>query len=130
VLARERSDHGFSGESRGGHARRERLPQAGLRGSHRRWAARHSLSGRTQGATARHVATPTPERCFSTAVVFTGTSGRIVHREKAASIPHSPVVYRSRYKTSTLALPLNPSLYSLSNGCGFIVGAHRDGEAV
>jgi len=55
VLARERSDHGFSGESRGGHARRERLPQAGLRGSHRRWTARHSLSGRTQGATARHV---------------------------------------------------------------------------
>ena len=65
-LARERSDHGFSGESRGGHARRERLPQAGLRGSHRRWAASHSLSGRTQGATARHVTTPTPERYFST----------------------------------------------------------------
>jgi len=32
-----------SGESRGGHARRERLPQAGLHGSHRRWAARHLL---------------------------------------------------------------------------------------
>src|ERR1035438_1939620 len=66
MLALERSDHGFSGESRGGHARRERLPQAGLRGSHRRWTARHSLSGRTQGATARHVTTPTPERYFST----------------------------------------------------------------
>ncbi|MES1257963.1 MAG: hypothetical protein ABUS51_06020, partial [Acidobacteriota bacterium] len=26
----------------------------------------HSLSGRTQGATARHVTTPTPERGFST----------------------------------------------------------------
>jgi hypothetical protein len=64
VLALERSDHGFSGESRGGHARRERLPQAGLRGSHRRWAARHALSGRTQGATARHVTTP--ERYFAT----------------------------------------------------------------
>src|ERR1700677_4709638 len=59
MLALERSDHGFSGESRGGHARRERLPQAGLRGSHRRWTARHSLSGRKQGATARHVTTPT-----------------------------------------------------------------------
>src|SRR5580658_3445659 len=66
MLARERSARGFSGESRGGHARRERLPQAGLRGSHRRWAARHSLSGPTQGATARHVTTPTPERYFST----------------------------------------------------------------
>jgi hypothetical protein len=66
VLARERSDHGFSGESRGGHARRERLPQAGLRGSHPRWAARHSLSGRTRGATDRHVTTPTPQRYFST----------------------------------------------------------------
>jgi len=65
VLARERSGQGFFGESRGGHARRERLPQAGLRGSHRRWAARHSLSGRTQGA-------------MSNAIVFTGTSGRIV----------------------------------------------------
>src|ERR1700724_4021564 len=65
MLALERSDHGFSGESRGGHARRERLPQAGLCGSHRRWATRHSLSGRTQGATARHVTTPTPERYFS-----------------------------------------------------------------
>jgi len=43
---RERSDDRFSRESRGSHARRERLPQAGLRGSHRRWAARHSLSGR------------------------------------------------------------------------------------
>src|ERR1017187_3687087 len=47
MLALERSDHGFSGESRGGHARRERLPQAGLHGSHRGWATRHSLSGRT-----------------------------------------------------------------------------------
>ena len=55
-----------SGESRGGHARRERLPEAGLRGSHRRWATRHSLSGRKQGATARHVTTPAPERYFST----------------------------------------------------------------
>src|SRR5439155_17751537 len=42
------------------HACRERLPQAGLRGAHRRWAARHSLSGRTQGATARHATAPTP----------------------------------------------------------------------
>src|ERR1019366_6752247 len=66
MLALERSDHGFSGESRGGHARRERLPQAGLHGSHCRWATRHSLSGRKQGATARHVTTPTPERYFST----------------------------------------------------------------
>src|SRR5665213_4096426 len=65
MLALERSDHGFSGESRGGYARRERLPQAGLHGSHRRWTARQSLSGRTQGATARHVTTPTPERYFS-----------------------------------------------------------------
>src|SRR5271163_1276597 len=65
MLALERSDHGFSGESRGGHARRERLPQAGLLGSHRRWAARHSLSGRTQGATARHVTTTTPEPYFT-----------------------------------------------------------------
>ena len=46
MLAVERSDHGLFGESRGGHARRERLPQAGLRGSHRRWAIRHSLSRR------------------------------------------------------------------------------------
>ena len=96
MLARERSDHGFSGESRCGHACRERLPQAGLRGSHRRWIARLSLSGRPQGSTARHVTTPTPERYFSTeygatleeihsgrirlllaskAVVFTGTAG-------------------------------------------------------
>ena len=37
MLAPERSAHGFSGESWGGHASRERLPQAGLRGSHRRW---------------------------------------------------------------------------------------------
>jgi hypothetical protein len=66
VLARERPEDGFSGESWGGHARRERLPQAGLRGSHRRWAARHSLSGSTQRATARHVTTPTPDRYFST----------------------------------------------------------------
>ncbi len=51
-LARERSDQRFSGETRSGHARRERLPQAGLYGSHRRWAACHSLNGRTQGATA------------------------------------------------------------------------------
>ena len=57
VLARERSDHGFSSEFRGGHARRERLPQAGLRGSYRRWFARHSLNVRTRGATARHVTT-------------------------------------------------------------------------
>jgi hypothetical protein len=42
----------------------ERLQQAGLRGSHRRWAARHSLSGRTQGATARQVTTSTAERYF------------------------------------------------------------------
>src|ERR1700731_4529480 len=49
-----------------GNPRRERLPQAGLRGSHRRGTARHSLSGRKQGATARHVTTPTPERYFST----------------------------------------------------------------
>jgi hypothetical protein len=66
MLALERSDHGFSGESRGGYARRERLPQAGLLRSHRRWATRHSLSGRKQDATPRHVTTPTPERCFST----------------------------------------------------------------
>src|SRR5689334_23705318 len=46
MLARERSDHGVSGESRGGHARGGRLPQAGLRGAHRGWDARHSLSGR------------------------------------------------------------------------------------
>jgi len=100
VLARERSDYGFSGESRGGHARGERLPQAGLRGSHRRWATRHSLSGRKQGATARHcdhadtrtlllhrVAGAPLEQIHSgrirlllpsNAVVFTGTSGRIV----------------------------------------------------
>ena len=72
VLAHERSDHGFSGESRGGHARRERLPQAGLHGSHRRWAARQSLivrsdwPRRAQDSTARHVTTPAPERYFST----------------------------------------------------------------
>src|SRR5207244_8196856 len=60
VLACERSHKGFPCESGGGHACRERLPQAGLRGSHRRWAARHSLSGRTQGATARHATAPTP----------------------------------------------------------------------
>ena len=60
VLACERFHEGFSCESGGGHACRERLPQAGLRSSHRRWAARHSLSGRTQGATARHATTPTP----------------------------------------------------------------------
>ncbi len=38
--------YGLPGESRGGHACRERLPQAGLCGSHRCWAARHSLSNR------------------------------------------------------------------------------------
>src|SRR5436309_4904282 len=43
VLACERSHEGFSCESGGGHACRERLPQAGLRSSYRRWAARHSL---------------------------------------------------------------------------------------
>src|SRR6185295_19493381 len=64
-VARERSDHGFSGESRGGHARRERLPQAGLRGSHRRWAARHSLSGHA-GRDRSPRDTPIPERYFST----------------------------------------------------------------
>src|SRR5207249_7929090 len=42
VLACERSHEGFSCESGGGHACRERLPQAGLRSSYRRWAARHS----------------------------------------------------------------------------------------
>jgi len=41
------------------------LPQAGLCGSHRRWATRHSLSSRTQGATAPRVTAPTPERYFS-----------------------------------------------------------------
>ncbi len=37
---------GFPVKSRCGHARRERLPQAGLRGSHRHRAARRSLIGR------------------------------------------------------------------------------------
>src|SRR2546425_11196733 len=43
VLACERSHEGFPCEPGGGHAWRERLPQAGLRSSYRRWAARHSL---------------------------------------------------------------------------------------
>jgi hypothetical protein len=44
---------GFPVNPGGGHARRERLPQAGLHGSHRRRAARHSLSRNTQGASFR-----------------------------------------------------------------------------
>src|SRR5262245_42518296 len=80
----ERSHEGFSCESGGGHACRERLPQAGLRGSHRRWAARHSLSGRTQGATARHATTPTP--------------ALLLHRAAGAPLEqiHSGLDYRSR----------------------------------
>jgi len=66
VLALEHSDHGFSGESRGGHARRERLPQAGKCRPHGRWATRHSLNAHMQGATPRQVTTPAPERYFST----------------------------------------------------------------
>ena len=84
VLACERSHERFSCESGGGHACRERLPQAGLRGSHRRWAARHSLSGRTQGATARHATTPTP--------------ALLLHRAAGAPLEqiHSGSDYRSR----------------------------------
>src|SRR5215471_11982454 len=84
VLACERSHEGFSCESGGGHACRERLPQAGLRSSHRRWAARHSLSGRTQGATARHATTPTP--------------ALLLHRAAGAPLEqiHSGSDYRSR----------------------------------
>ncbi len=48
VLACERSHQGFSCESGGGHACRERLPQAGLHGSDRRGTACRSLSRRTQ----------------------------------------------------------------------------------
>jgi len=48
VLAGERSHQGFSCESGGGHACRERLQQAGLHGSDRRGATRRSLSGRKQ----------------------------------------------------------------------------------
>src|SRR5579863_7120622 len=94
MLALERSDHGFSGESRGGHARRERLPQAGLRGSHRHWASRHSLSGRTQGGTARHATTPTPERLSCILAVtwnrwvrFRRRKGRLVRRISGRFVP-------------------------------------------
>src|SRR3989454_1816216 len=84
VLACERSHEGFSCESGGGHACRERLPQAVLRSSHRRWAARHSLSGCTQGATARHATTPTP--------------ALLLHRAAGAPLGqiHSGSDYRSR----------------------------------
>src|SRR5438093_2859875 len=84
VLACERSHEGFSCEAGGAHASGERLPQAGLRSSHRRWAARHSLSGRTQRATARHATTPTP--------------ALLLHRAGGAPLEqiHSGSDYRSR----------------------------------
>src|SRR5262245_9294985 len=84
VLACERSHEGVSWESGAAYAGRVRLPQAGLRVSHRRWAARHSLSGRTQGATARHATTPTP--------------ALLLHRAAGAPLEqiHSASDYRSR----------------------------------
>src|SRR5580700_11013095 len=89
MLALERSDQGFSGDSRGGHARRERLPQAGLRGSHRRWVARHSLSGRTQGWPARHVATPIPPRQL---VGNRKDDMDVVHRQQFPAASGEPLI--------------------------------------
>ena len=48
VLARECSHPGLSCQSGGGHACRERLPQAGLHGANRGRAACRSLNGRRQ----------------------------------------------------------------------------------
>src|SRR5690349_19821999 len=62
VLACERSHQGFSCQSRDGHAFRERLSQAGLRGSDRRGAACHS------------VVTASTSDCSLTAVLTTATS--------------------------------------------------------
>src|SRR5262249_9863 len=71
-------------EGGGARAGGEGLPQAGLRGSHRRGPARHSLSGRTQGATTRHATTPTP--------------ALLLHRAAGAPLEqiHSGSDYRSR----------------------------------
>ena len=80
MLACERSDHGFSGKSRGGHACRERLPQAGLRGSDHRWAARHSVSGSTQGATARHMGRGTSMTCDYDPLNKSTSSGNLAGR--------------------------------------------------
>src|SRR5262249_1725464 len=77
VLPRQRSDHGFSGESRRDHARRERLPQAGLRGSDRRWAARHSLSGSRR----RH---HSPRDRADTRT-------RLLHVERVGTTLHAPI---------------------------------------
>jgi len=118
VLARERSDHGFSGESGGGHARRERLPQAGLRGSHRRWTARRSLSGRTRPRRHPNATSPPSGRSDSrrihsgrirlllpsNAVVFTGTSGRIVgHSESPRAAEGSVPISRRHVNLTFIA---------------------------